>query len=852
MDIIARKIKQLFKQILSRDKKVSFIHSLTGKLILVGCFSLGVILLLGIVMMMVTNQNSKNHSLTMNMNSIINTQQKNESVNVKYLYTFDNELFKQIKSNLKNMEFMIESSIKLASGASSNELMQLNETVTKSMNNTEQLASLNEQRGFDDATGMSADLAQINAQIKKNPALEKNEGVWTDMKFDNYTTLQNGIVEIDGKSYLKVTYNDVIPDIGNRMQLLIRFGGTGVEYKGTIFVNNITLSGNGEERTFSMDEVSDFLINNSYGSAIKEISIVDFDGERTIDSNANFTAANNSWEEIALKLPIESINLKDYSQITYDAYIDASKISALSLGAALDGRYDFASAESSLESKMEFYNQAITKGNSDEATRLFEEMTALLKTMQTNASIFFGESDQPEDLKSLLAQKSDSLMSIHPLDQKVLSLRADNLQLDSALSSTLRKIQVDIEGEMEEQKRNMVILIVVLLIISALVVGGFVILTTKNIQYNLKQFTRVLDEVTKGNLTVRTSVKSKDEFGLLTNLLNDFIEKLSIIIKSVQTMSNEVEKKNSSLADIINQVVRGTEREENAIVREGVIQLQEMFLGINDSVTMQSASTEESLASLHQILEENHSALAEITYAKDVSNNVLEQAHKGQSGIDVLANKIEDIHKSVYISSEEMERLISDAKGIEDILLAIRNLSSQTNLLSLNASIEAARAGEHGRGFAVVAMEVKKLSEATDLETQKIKELIQSINEKIENVQSANLEVVNNVGATLHMTGDFGQMIKSMTRSTEVNAESVGRLLVLIKEQMESTKDIVDAVDMINNEAQTIQEKTGHTTDIANEIAKTLVDQLNDVNHLIEQSHKLNKDINFFEIDSMR
>lgn len=850
MNPIINKYKHLIKQVKKDTNKVSVIHSLTGKLLLVGCFSLGAILCLGIVMMLVTNRNSSNFSLTTNMNSIINTQQKNETVNVSYLYTFDNKLTEQIKSNLKNMESMAKHSMKLVSGTSKNDLQLLNETINKSINNTDQLASLNEQRGFDNTTGMSAKLAEINAEIMKEPVVENDEDVWTDLTFDNYATFPNETVKIGGKNYLKVTYNDLIPDIGHRLQLLVRIGGTGVEYKENIFINNIKLTGNNGNYTFTMDEVSDYLINNSYGSAIKEISIVDFGGKRTIGNNANFTAANYAWEEISLKLPIENISLKDYSKITYDAYIDASKIGDFSFGVVFDGRYNFSSAESSLENKMSSYNHAITKGNADEANGIFKEITALLQTMLTNTSVFFGSATQPEGLKSLLTQKSDTLNSIHTLDQKILTIRADNLKLDSELSSTLNKIQGNIDGELQLQKRNMQSLTLFLLIISILVVGGFVVLTTRSIKYNLKQFTYVLDEVTKGNLMVRTNVKSKDEFGLLTKLLNDFIEKLSLILKSVQTLSNEVEQKNMTLAKVINQVVRGTQSEdENGLVREGVIQLQEMFLGINDSVTMQSASTEESLASLNQILEENHISLAEITYAKDVSNNVLEQAHKGQSEIGILADKIEDINKSVSKSSEEMELLINDAKGIEDILLAIRNLSSQTNLLSLNASIEAARAGEHGRGFAVVAMEVKKLSEATSLETQKINELIVSINKKIVNVQSANTDVVNNVSTTLHMTSEFEKMIKTMAGSTEVNAESVGKLLLLIKEQMESTKDIVNAVDMITNEAQTIQEKTGHTTTIANGISRTLVTQLDDVNNLIEQSNKLNKDINFFKID---
>ena len=67
------------------------------------------------------------------------------------------------------------------------------------------------------------------------------------------------------------------------------------------------------------------------------------------------------------------------------------------------------------------------------------------------------------------------------------------------------------------------------------------------------------------------------------------------------------------------------------------------------------------------------------------------------------------------------------SKEIGNVILIIKEISSQTNLLSLNATIEAASAGEAGKGFAVVANEVKSLSKKTEESTQQITKQIKLI-----------------------------------------------------------------------------------------------------------------------------
>ncbi len=300
-------------------------------------------------------------------------------------------------------------------------------------------------------------------------------------------------------------------------------------------------------------------------------------------------------------------------------------------------------------------------------------------------------------------------------------------------------------------------------------------------------------QLASGNLTVRASVASRDELGVIADSFNQIANTLQAAMERVSSCSNELTSAAGELRANAEQIANGS---ENVAAQ---------------AVTVATAG-EEMAATSNDIA-------SNCTMAVESANRAYETATNGAGIIQQTVDGMARIAGKVQDSARTVESLGVRSDQIGQIIGTIEDIADQTNLLALNAAIEAARAGEQGRGFAVVADEVRALAERTTRATREIGEMIKAIQGETKNAVSAMEEGVVEVERGTNDAARSGRALDEILAQVNEVTGQINQIATAAEEQTATTNEISGNMQRITEVVQETAASSQMTAGAAGRLA---------------------------------
>lgn len=446
----------------------------------------------------------------------------------------------------------------------------------------------------------------------------------------------------------------------------------------------------------------------------------------------------------------------------------------------------------SAEQIEQYLSNCITEKNGVEEMHLFDS-TGLVLTSNTgkeNKETFQkGQTVDKKEISKLFKNSEDISIKYEKESAEIYFPVMKGKEVEYVLylrikTSTYYKIENMIQNAflvIGKRVRGMEQTAMILLLLFSVIMSVFLFfVVTKNLR-PLHNINCTLESIAAGADLIRMEKTNIKDFIKIYENMERVIERYLKTISSIQENAQAVEElqmthttEMGQISQAINQIHKDMAENSQCIQEE------------NQEVQSTSSIMDDMIGKLEHV-NQMADTLSEET------GTMGGKAEKSMGSLDNIKRVTGKLEEKIKDNNEQIELLQNQSQKINDITNLISEITSQTDLLALNASIEAARAGEHGKGFSVVALEIQKLAGESGKAANDINDIV--------------CEILLGIQRTEEGSGEQIQIIQDSKVDIEIAITDITELIQSTLRLSSFMKEVAEEIIQLSQSGNTVRSK---------------------------------------------